>query len=371
MRSVLATVLQWVLAAFLGIFAAMFFPSASSLIFAAAAVLCVPIKSMRKLLDAVFKKGWLKGVAIAMLFVLGMALTLPSVKTQSGSSSSASKEVVWKDEGTTRAAEDVQAVNKAELVQKTKVLEYSNKPIDVMELVSCSDKTVSIKPVGDIALGKLGSQTAVFELARGDATRSAELVFEVKDTHAPEIKTKEDQVNVAYGAKYDPADNVASVADPVDGDAKRLRKEPKSSDGAWYVVKGEVNTKKAGEYPVSVVACDANGNRKTKDFKVVVEPAPAPAHAPEPAPAPEGESESSQPESPGSASDAGGAQNPFPDQGLPPATTAYVLNHNTKKFHRPSCRYVKKIAEHNREDVDDTRENIIAEGYKPCKVCKP
>ena len=333
----------------------------------------MPIKSLRKLLDEVFKKGWLKGVAIAMLFILGVALISPGVKTQSGSSSSASKEVVWKDEGTTRAAEDAEAVNKAELVQKTRVLEYSKKPVDAMELVSCSDKTVSVKAAGDIALGKLGSQTVGFELARGDATRNAELVFEVRDTHAPEIKTKEDQVNVAYGAKYDPADNVASVADPVDGDAKRLREEPKSSDGAWYVVKGEVNTGKAGEYPVSVVACDANGNRKTKDFKVVVEPAPepTPTPAPEPARAFEGESGSSQPESPGSDSDTGDAENPFPDQGLPPATTAYVLNRNTMKFHRPSCKYVKKIAEHNREDVDDTREQIIAEGYKPCKVCKP
>ena len=93
--------------------------------------------------------------------------------------------------------------------------------------------------------------------------------------------------------------------------------------------------------------------------------------APTPAPEPEEEPEPSQSESPDAAEGAGGTENPFPDQGLPPATTAYVLNHNTKKFHRPSCQHVKKIAAHNREDVDDTRENIIAQGYKPCKVCKP
>ncbi len=369
MRHSLAIVLQWILAAFLGICAAAYFPSASTLVFAAAAILSAPIKPLRDLLGTVFRKGWLKGVAIAVLFLLGVALAPPSAKTQSGAASNVSKEAVQLTDGAKRATADTEAVNAAQLAQSTKVLEYSNKAFDVMSLVSCSDNTVSVKPVGDISLLKLGKQTAVFELARGDATRNEELVFEVKDTHAPEIKTKEDHVNVAYGAKYDPADNVVSVADPVDGNAKRLSEEPASGDGAWYVVKGEVNTQKSGEYPVSVVACDANGNRKTKDFKVVVEPQPEPA--PAPAPEPEEEPEPSQSESTDAAEGAGGTENPFPDQGLPPATTAYVLNHNTKKFHRPSCQHVKKIAAHNREDVDDTRENIIAQGYKPCKVCKP
>lgn len=50
---------------------------------------------------------------------------------------------------------------------------------------------------------------------------------------------------------------------------------------------------------------------------------------------------------------------------------AYVLNNNTKKFHYPSCGSVDQIADHNRQDVEDTRENLMAKGYKPCGNCHP
>lgn len=49
----------------------------------------------------------------------------------------------------------------------------------------------------------------------------------------------------------------------------------------------------------------------------------------------------------------------------------YVLNTNTKKFHVPSCSSVKQMADKNREDVKDTRENILNRGYDPCKRCNP
>lgn len=49
----------------------------------------------------------------------------------------------------------------------------------------------------------------------------------------------------------------------------------------------------------------------------------------------------------------------------------YVLNTNSKKFHAPSCSSVDQMSEKNRKDVEDTRENIIANGYEPCKRCNP
>lgn len=49
----------------------------------------------------------------------------------------------------------------------------------------------------------------------------------------------------------------------------------------------------------------------------------------------------------------------------------YVLNTNSKKFHKPSCSSVKQMADKNREDVKDTRENILNRGYDPCKRCNP
>ena len=52
-------------------------------------------------------------------------------------------------------------------------------------------------------------------------------------------------------------------------------------------------------------------------------------------------------------------------------TTEYVLNTNSRKFHLPSCSSVGQMSPKNREDVEDTRENLIANGYDPCKRCNP
>lgn len=49
----------------------------------------------------------------------------------------------------------------------------------------------------------------------------------------------------------------------------------------------------------------------------------------------------------------------------------YVLNTNSKKFHIPSCSSVGQMSPKNREDVENTRENLIAKGYDPCKRCNP
>ncbi len=54
-----------------------------------------------------------------------------------------------------------------------------------------------------------------------------------------------------------------------------------------------------------------------------------------------------------------------------PATATYVVNTNTGKFHYPSCPSVQKIKDKNRMDTDQTRDELIAQGYVPCKNCNP
>ena len=49
----------------------------------------------------------------------------------------------------------------------------------------------------------------------------------------------------------------------------------------------------------------------------------------------------------------------------------YVLNDNSKKFHRPECSSVKDIKDKNRIDFYGTREEAIEMGYVPCKACNP
>lgn len=49
----------------------------------------------------------------------------------------------------------------------------------------------------------------------------------------------------------------------------------------------------------------------------------------------------------------------------------YVLNNNTMRFHYPSCSSVAQMAEHNRESVTASREELIRKGYQPCGNCEP
>lgn len=54
-----------------------------------------------------------------------------------------------------------------------------------------------------------------------------------------------------------------------------------------------------------------------------------------------------------------------------PAGKNYILNTNSHKFHLPGCSAAGKISEQNREEYTGTREELIAQGYDPCKLCDP
>lgn len=54
-----------------------------------------------------------------------------------------------------------------------------------------------------------------------------------------------------------------------------------------------------------------------------------------------------------------------------PASTHYVVNTNTKKFHYPNCSSVDQMKEKNRWDYTGSREDLIRQNYEPCKRCNP
>lgn len=53
-------------------------------------------------------------------------------------------------------------------------------------------------------------------------------------------------------------------------------------------------------------------------------------------------------------------------QKQPVAEQKYILNTNTKKYHKPSCRYVDKISPENYQEATS-----VPSGYDPCAVCHP
>ncbi len=49
----------------------------------------------------------------------------------------------------------------------------------------------------------------------------------------------------------------------------------------------------------------------------------------------------------------------------------YVLNTNTGKFHHPDCRSVSQMKDKNKQEIEATRDEVIAMGYEPCGNCHP
>ncbi|MBP3805318.1 MAG: DNA/RNA non-specific endonuclease [Oribacterium sp.] len=63
------------------------------------------------------------------------------------------------------------------------------------------------------------------------------------------------------------------------------------------------------------------------------------------------------------------AQSEQADQ--PPQSASYIANKNTKKFHYPSCSSVSDMKEKNKLYYEGSRDDLINQGYVPCKRCNP
>ncbi|MBR0406273.1 MAG: hypothetical protein IJI68_13890 [Eggerthellaceae bacterium] len=248
------------------------------------------------------------------------------------------------------AAEAKESLEAVKLMAKTEVLEYSDKKTDPVKLIECDDDEVTIAAVGDIDLGKLGKQDVIFTLSKDGQSVKRTVSFEVRDTKRPVIKLGEESSTIEVNDDYDVAGNITSVSDPVDGEmvAVDVAPEPREGvepgtgdlyDAGWFIVEGKLDSSKPGKYSFTVHAEDRHGNEASKAFTViVVEPQTEAAATP-------GEAEEKE--------------------------VTYVLNVKSKKFHYPTCSSVDQMKPENRSDSYETREEIIAKGYKPCQNCNP
>ena len=53
------------------------------------------------------------------------------------------------------------------------------------------------------------------------------------------------------------------------------------------------------------------------------------------------------------------------------AEQEYVVNTNTNKFHRSDCSSVKKMKDKNKMEFTGSRDELINQGYEPCRNCNP
>lgn len=54
-----------------------------------------------------------------------------------------------------------------------------------------------------------------------------------------------------------------------------------------------------------------------------------------------------------------------------PEEETYILNTSSKKFHKTSCSSVGDMKEKNKREVTASRDELISDGYSPCKRCNP
>ena len=194
-----------------------------------------------------------------------------------------------------------------------KEVEYGTKDYDVQKELVKEIKDATLKEVPKIDTSKVGDQVLKFILTQDNLEKEVEYKITIKDTKAPEIKFKEDSIELTVGDEFDIKSNIESVKDIVDGDIKeneevlelnkkateeynKLKKEDIKDDTKvaekslnefliedikdkeektlylknCYYVDGTVDTEKSDEYTIKVIAIDKNGLKSTGEYKVTV-----------------------------------------------------------------------------------------------------
>ena len=91
------------------------------------------------------------------------------------------------------------------------------------------------------------------------------------DKVPPVIELYSDTVEITEGDEYNPNDNVKSVKDDIDGEIIRADNNLDEAGKAYYFIDStKLDTSKAGEYSVKVIARDKVENESTKEFIVKV-----------------------------------------------------------------------------------------------------
>ncbi len=162
-----------------------------------------------------------------------------------------------------------------ELKEESLTLEYGQDPYDLsmkdllenyddvkeqyqfsLSLFNADEEEIKEDSITDDALLQVGEYTLSIDYA--DEEAPLQLSVAIKDTVAPEFKNFKEKVSVDYGYDKDltklfSAEDLADVAIRIDG---------------------EVDTKKAGNYKVTVIAEDASGNQTEKDCTITVKEKP-------------------------------------------------------------------------------------------------
>lgn len=134
---------------------------------------------------------------------------------------------------------------------------------------STSDEDIEVKEVEGFDQRLIGEQKVMVTFqSTEEATKTVDLIINVKDTKAPIITIDKDEIEIIEGEAYQPKTNVLSVKDPVDGDI--LYNESSIDLDGYYIDTKDFDYSKVGEYEVVVKAIDKNGLHSENKFTIKV-----------------------------------------------------------------------------------------------------
>ncbi len=153
-------------------------------------------------------------------------------------------------------------------------LEISSRPVEYGSQVTAEDLVVysshDYTLVSDFDPDKPGTYTVACTLQGSEdiygetAEKTIEKTATVVDTQAPVITFNEDSVSISKGTDFDVLSNIASVADPIDGELTE------GEGNGTYTVTSNLDQNTDGTYQVTVTARDINGNTSEKTYEVQV-----------------------------------------------------------------------------------------------------
>ncbi len=162
-------------------------------------------------------------------------------------------------------------------VVKQPKVEYGTANYDIKKLVDKVDGEI-VSVTKDIDTTVVGKQEAIVEIKKDNVVKQVPIVVEVVDTVAPVIEMKEEKVTLTEGDNYNVLSNVSLVADIVDGtlDYREKASDIPEEDTNYYTIEGNIDTNKAGIYPLTIKAVDQYGNVSKSVYNVEVVEKPKP-----------------------------------------------------------------------------------------------
>ena len=152
--------------------------------------------------------------------------------------------------------------------KEVKEIEYGTANYNPLSLIESTNEGAITTVKQDIDTTKVGTQEVVFEVAKDGITKEIKVEVEVKDTNAPTVTLKEEELTITEGEELDLTSNIEKVTDVVDGDLTYSDKEEVKAPN--YTVESDFDNSKPGEYTVTVKATDSNGNISETTYKVKV-----------------------------------------------------------------------------------------------------